>query len=43
LDLRGRMAGGWGTLHNEELHKLYASPNTIRVIKGKDKVVPVLK
>jgi hypothetical protein len=23
----------WRSLHNEELHKLYASQNTIRVIK----------
>jgi hypothetical protein len=26
---------GWRRLHNEELHKLYASPNTIRVIKSR--------
>jgi hypothetical protein len=25
--------GGWKRLHNEELHNLYASPNTIRVTK----------
>jgi hypothetical protein len=30
---RDKVAGGWGRLHNEELHKLYASPNIIRVIK----------
>jgi hypothetical protein len=29
---REEMAGGWGRLHNEELHNLYASPNIIRVI-----------
>jgi hypothetical protein len=29
------MAGGWGGLHNEELHKLYASSNVIRVIKSR--------
>jgi hypothetical protein len=23
--------GGWRRLHNEELHKLYTSPNIIRV------------
>jgi hypothetical protein len=27
--------GGWRRLHNEELHKLYASPYFIRVIKSK--------
>jgi hypothetical protein len=25
---------GWRRLHNEELHKIYASPNIIRVIKS---------
>jgi hypothetical protein len=29
---REEVAGGWRTLHNEELHNLYASSN-IRVIK----------
>jgi len=24
---REEVAGGWGTLHNEELNNLYASPN----------------
>jgi hypothetical protein len=28
-------AGGWRRLHNEELHKLYASAKTIRVITSK--------
>jgi hypothetical protein len=28
------VAGGWRRLHNEELHNLYVSPNTIRVIKS---------
>jgi hypothetical protein len=28
------VAGGWRRLHNEELHKLYASTN-IRVIKSR--------
>jgi len=30
---RERVAGSWRTLPNEELHKLYASPNITRVIK----------
>jgi hypothetical protein len=25
--------GGWGKLHNEELHKFYSSPSIIRMIK----------
>jgi hypothetical protein len=29
----GEVAGGWRRMHNEELHKLYDSPNIIRVIK----------
>jgi hypothetical protein len=29
------VAGGWRRLHNEELHKLYTSPNIIRVIKSR--------
>jgi hypothetical protein len=33
---REEVAGGWRRLHNEELHKLYASPNTIRVIKSRE-------
>jgi hypothetical protein len=27
--------GSWGKLHNDELHNLYSSPNTVRVIKSK--------
>jgi hypothetical protein len=30
---REEMTGVWRTLHNEELHKLYASQNIIRLIK----------
>jgi hypothetical protein len=29
------VARGWRTLHNEQLHKLYASPCIIRAIKSK--------
>jgi hypothetical protein len=29
------VAGGWRTLHNEELHNFYASPYIIRVIKSR--------
>jgi hypothetical protein len=29
------VAGGWRTLHIEELHNLYASPHNIRVIKSR--------
>jgi hypothetical protein len=32
---REEMTGGWRRLHNEELRKLYASPNIIRVIKSR--------
>jgi hypothetical protein len=27
-------SGSWRTLHNEELHNLYATPNFIRVMKS---------
>jgi hypothetical protein len=27
--------GGWRKLHNEELHNLYSSPSTIRMIKSR--------
>jgi hypothetical protein len=27
--------GGWRTLHNEELHNLYSSPNIIRMMKSR--------
>jgi hypothetical protein len=32
---REEVAEGWRRLHDEELHKLYASPNIIRVIKSR--------
>jgi hypothetical protein len=30
---RDEVTGGWRKLHNEELHNLYSSPSTIRMIK----------
>ena len=27
--------GEWRKLHNEELHSLYLSPNTVRVVKSR--------
>jgi hypothetical protein len=30
---RDEVMGGWGKLHNEELHDLYSSPSIIRIIK----------
>jgi hypothetical protein len=30
---REKVAGDWRRLHNEELHKLYATPDVIRFIK----------
>jgi hypothetical protein len=32
---RDEVTGGWGKLHNEELHNLYSSPSVIRVIKSR--------
>jgi hypothetical protein len=30
-----QIAGGWRNPHNEELHNLYSSPSTIRMIKSR--------
>jgi hypothetical protein len=32
---RDEVTGYWRKLHNEELHNLYSSPNTIRMIKSR--------
>jgi hypothetical protein len=32
---RDEVTGGWRKLHNQELHGLYSSPSTIRVIKAR--------
>jgi hypothetical protein len=32
---RDGVMGGWGKLHNEELHDLYSSPSIIRIIKSR--------
>jgi hypothetical protein len=32
---REKVTGDWKKLHNEELHKLYSSPNIIRMIKSR--------
>jgi hypothetical protein len=32
---REEVAGGWRTLHKEELHNLYALQNIVRVIKSR--------
>jgi hypothetical protein len=32
---RDDVTGDWRTLHNEELHNLYSSPNIIRMIKSR--------
>jgi hypothetical protein len=32
---RVEVKGDWRALHNEELHTLYSSPNTIRMIKSR--------
>jgi hypothetical protein len=32
---RGEIIGGWRNLHNEQLHNLYPSPNTINTMKSR--------
>jgi hypothetical protein len=32
---REEVAGGWRRLQNEELHNLYASPDTVRMIESR--------
>jgi hypothetical protein len=32
---RDHVTGDWRILNNEELHNLYSSPNTIRMIKSR--------
>jgi hypothetical protein len=34
LDVKGRKTS-WKTLHNDELHDLYSSPNIVRAIKSR--------
>jgi hypothetical protein len=29
------VVGAWRTLHNEEIHNLYTSPNTVKAIKSR--------
>jgi hypothetical protein len=31
----GDLKGEWRKLHNEDLHNLYSSPNSIRIIKSR--------
>jgi len=35
---RREVEGDWKSLYNEELHKLYSSPNIIMVIKQEDEM-----
>jgi hypothetical protein len=32
---RDEVTGGWGKLHNEELHDVYSLPSTITIIKSR--------
>jgi hypothetical protein len=36
---REEMVGGWRRLHKEELYNLYASPNTVMMIKSRMRLV----
>jgi hypothetical protein len=33
---RDEETGGWRKLHDEDLHNLYSSPSTIRMIKSRE-------
>jgi hypothetical protein len=33
--MRDEVVGGWGQLHNKELHNLYSSRNIIKIIKSR--------
>jgi hypothetical protein len=35
LEPKRKEGGSWRKLHNDELHSLYSSPNTVRVIKSR--------
>jgi hypothetical protein len=32
---RNEIIGAWGKLYNKELHKLYSSPNIMRMVKSR--------
>jgi hypothetical protein len=36
---RVELIRGWRKLHNEELHKLYSSPSTIRMIRLRETLI----
>jgi hypothetical protein len=36
---RDEVTGEWRKLHNEELHDMYCSPNIVRVIKSRKKII----
>jgi hypothetical protein len=35
LDLKREEDGSWRKLHNDELHSLHSSPNTVTVVKSR--------
>jgi hypothetical protein len=35
VHINDEVIGGWRKLHNEELHKIYSSPNIIRMTKSR--------